>query len=102
MSDELSTALSYWPAGALVVGGVLVVAARYHKYTFRPQANDPREERRMYWWCWLIGGALDTAAMIPNGWTAVMAVGFAAVFIAVLDGPWFRWNRRKWEWSRRN
>jgi len=28
--------------------------------------------------------------MIPNGWTAVMAVGFAAVFIAVLDGPWFR------------
>jgi hypothetical protein len=81
---------------ALAIGGVLVVAARYHRYTYRRMAKgDPRRERWLYWCSWLIGGALWAAAMIPYGWQPMLAVSFASLFIAVLHGP-FPWNRRRW------
>jgi hypothetical protein len=82
---------------ALLIGGVLVVAAKYHRYTYRSAADgDQRRERRLYWWSWAIGGPLVAAAMIPHGWQAVLAVGFVGLVTAVLDGP-FPWNRRRWE-----
>jgi F0F1-type ATP synthase membrane subunit c/vacuolar-type H+-ATPase subunit K len=84
---------------ALIVGGVLIVAAKYHRFTYRPLTKgDRRKERRLYWWSWAIGGPLTAAAMIPTGWKAVLAVGFAALFAAVAYGP-LPWNRRKWESS---
>jgi hypothetical protein len=82
---------------ALAVGGVLVVAAKFHRYTYRAYVKDSRQERRLYWWSWLIGGGLLATAMIPNSWQPVLAVGFSSLFVAVLYGPQFPWNRRRWE-----
>jgi hypothetical protein len=82
---------------ALIVGGLLVVSARLHRYTFRPFAKDPRWEQRMYWWSSLIGAAVATAAMIPHGWPAVLAIGFVTLWSTVLYRPGGLNHRRRWE-----
>jgi hypothetical protein len=100
--DELSAVSSYWPGGVLIVGGMLIVAARFHEYTFRPLAKAPRQERWMYWSSSLVGSALAIAAMIPYGWTPLLVIGFVALYTTVLYGPGGPWRRRRWEWPRDN
>jgi hypothetical protein len=95
MSSDTSSLRSY---PVLIVGGLLVIAARFHKYTLGPFAkDDPRREQLMYWCSSLVGATLATAAMVPHGWPATLAVGFITVWSTVLYRPGGINQRRRWE-----
>ena len=77
----MSDAMLIWAVAALVIGGVLVVTAKFHKYTY--DQLEPRRARQLYWGSWLIGGTLISVAMVPHGWQVVLLVGVGSVFAAV-------------------
>jgi hypothetical protein len=79
-----------------IVGGLLVVAARFHAYTFRPVSQDPRWERGLYWLSSLAGTALATAATIPHGWVA-LPIAFVGLWSTFLYSPRGPWRIRRWE-----
>ena len=82
---------------AFIAGGLLVVAARLHEYTFRPLTTDPRWERRLYWFCSVVGSVVATAAMIPHGLLGVLPIGFITVWSTLLHRPGVPNQRRRWE-----
>ena len=89
--------LPYLSMAALAVGGLLLVAARFHKQTFRPMVEgDPRKERLLYWSSSLIGGALCAVSVIQYGWKPVVAVTIAFLVLTVIQGP-HPLNRRRWD-----
>ena len=94
MAGNATLSLTYC---AFVVGGLLVIAARLHKYTFRPLVKDARREQQLYWVCSVVGGVVATAAMITHGATAVLAIGILALWSTVLYRPGGPTQRRRWE-----